>query len=39
MQLMFTFLLQDTAVLHEQWVEEYGPTMRYQGFFNVSLSI
>ncbi|KAK7438395.1 hypothetical protein VKT23_018009 [Stygiomarasmius scandens] len=24
----------DTAVLHEQWVEEYGPTMRYQGFFN-----
>jgi len=24
------------AVIHEEWVEKYGPTMRYRGFFLVS---
>ncbi|KAH7929281.1 cytochrome P450 [Leucogyrophana mollusca] len=25
----------ENSVLHEQWVKEYGPTLKYQGFLNI----
>jgi hypothetical protein len=28
-------VIQDNSVLQEQWVEEYGPTLTYKGFFSV----
>lgn len=32
---VLTPFIQENSIVHERWVEEYGPTFKYYGFLNV----
>ena len=34
-----TLTIKENSVLHEKWIEEYGPTMKYTSFVGVSLTM